>query len=281
MIATIGLAGASAGAQTPTPAERTFVVQPPSGWFGVRLEDQAMIDDRGNAFFDSYPVVSEVDSKSPAARAGVKAGDVLLSFNGHDMRGGSLQMNKWLKVGAPFILQIRRNDEKRVLRGVLGKRPENWDQQMIVEVTPSEAIVRRGASVSQIDARTRSPMAMSQIVRTRMPAPEPLPSVLTRALGYGGGVYPFAGAEFTALNDDLCDVLGMKATGVFVTRVVENSLARNAGLRGGDVILRADSIKISNPMDLVRAIKNADDGDHTLTLQIIRKHSPGTVVLRW
>jgi serine protease Do len=281
VIAAVGLAGARVDAQTPTPPERTFVVQPPSGWFGVRLEDQATIDERGNAFFDSYPVVSEVDSKSPAAKAGVKPGDVIISFSGHDMRGGSLQMNKWLRVGAPFVLQVRRNGQKRVLHGVLGKRPQNWEQQMYVELSVPDAIERRGNSISQIDAKTPTPLPMREMIRPRMPAPEPLPSVLTRALGYGGGVYPFAGAEFTALNDDLCEVLGLKGDGVFVTRVVENSPARNAGLRGGDVILRADSIRVGNPMDLVRAIKNADEGDRTLTLRIIRKHSPGSVVLRW
>src|SRR5215208_6938510 len=76
----------SASAQTGRPV----VVQPPTGWFGVRISDQAVIDERGNAFFDSHPVITSVDSGSPAARAGVRPGDVLLTFNSHDMRGGSV-----------------------------------------------------------------------------------------------------------------------------------------------------------------------------------------------
>ena len=114
-----------------------------------------------------------------------------------------------------------------------------------------------------------------------MPAPGPLPMVLTPALGFGGGVYPFAGAEFTPLNSDLCDVLGVKPDGVFVMHVLEGSAARNAGLRGGDIILRADSIKVSTPVDLVRAIRAADETDHTIVLQIMRKHQPQTLALRW
>ena len=101
------------------------------------------------------------------------------------------------------------------------------------------------------------------------------------ALGYGGGVYPFAGAEFTALNPDLCDALGVKPEGVFVTNVVEGSAARTAGLRGGDVIVKADSIMIEGPIDLVRAIRIADEADHTVDLQIIRKHKAQTLILRW
>jgi S1-C subfamily serine protease len=257
---------------------RTVIVQPPTGWFGVRISDQALVDERGNAFFDSYPVVTSVDSGSPAAKAGVRAGDVLLTFNSHDMRGGSVELSRWLKAGAPFVLKIRRNDATRVVRGTLERRPENWEQKMIVELSMPEIMERQTGSVA------RAPMQRTAIIRSRMPAPEPLPQVLLPALGYGGGIYPFAGAEFTALNDDLSDALGVKLEGVFVTNVMEGSAARTAGLRGGDVIVKADGVKIENPIDLVSAIRSADmrsPTNHAIDLQIIRKHRPQTITLRW
>ena len=257
---------------------RTIIVQPPTGWFGVRISDQALVDDRGNAFFDSYPVVTSVDSGSPAAKAGVQPGDVLLSFNSHDMRGGSIELSRWLKAGSPFELKIRRNDATRVVKGTLGRRPQNWEEKFIVELTMPEIMARQSGSVA------RSPMQRTAIIRSRMPAPEPLPQVLLPALGYGGGIYPFAGAEFTALNADLAEALGMKPEGVFVTNVIEGSAAKSAGLRGGDVILKADSIKVENPIYLVRAIRNADmrsAANHAIDLQIIRKHKPQTLTQRW
>jgi S1-C subfamily serine protease len=257
-------------------AQRTkVIVVPPTGWFGVRIQDQAVIEN-GNAFFDSYPVVTGVDSSSPAAKAGVQPGDVLLSFNSHDMRGGSVGLSKWLKVGAPFVLRIRRNDAVRVIRGTLGRRPENWEPNMVVRLTVPE-IMERGTG-----AIAREPMRIGVIgARTRMPVPEPLPALLPPALGYGGGTYPFAGAEFTALNPDLCEALGVKPEGVFVTSVVEGSPARAAGLRGGDVVVKANSIKIESPIDLVRAIRSADETDHTVDLQIIRKRKQQRLTLRW
>ena len=258
-------------------AQRTagVTVQPPTGWFGVRISDQALVDERGNAFFDSYPVVTSVEQDSPAAKAGVVPGDVLLSFNSHDMRGGSIQLSNWLRAGSPFVLRIRRSDKTRIVRGVLGKRPDNWEQRMVVELTTPEQIEMRSMS----PAREPMSSATRVNVHTRMPAPEPLPSVLVPALGYGGGVYPFAGAEFTALNEDLSEVLGVKAEGVFVTNVMDGSPARTSGLRGGDVVLAADSIKLETPIDLVRAIRSSDD--HTIRLQIIRKKKPETLTLRW
>jgi serine protease Do len=269
---------ALAGATLPLGAqvERTPPAppQPPTGWFGVRISDQAMITDRGDAFFDSYPVVTSVDSGSPAAKAGVKSGDVLLTFNSHDMRGASVELAKWLKVGAPFVLKIRRNEATRVVRGTLARRPDDWEQNLRVELTMPEIMEHERGSMSRV------PMQRVQ-VRERMPAPNPMSMVLPPALGYGTSVYPFAGAEFTELNNDLSDALGVKAEGVFVTNVVEGSPARAAGLRGGDIILKADSIKVETPIDLVRAIRSADDTDRRVVLQIIRKHKPQTLILGW
>ena len=259
-------------------AQRTkVIVAQPTGWFGVRISDEATIDPGGNAFFDGYPIVTGVDSSSPAAKAGVQAGDVLLSFNSHDMRGGSVELARWLKVGAPFVLRVRRNDRIRVVRGTLGKRPDNWEPNIVVELRVPE-IMEMGSG-----AIARAPMAQSGVIgaRIRMPSPEPLPALLPPALGYGGRTYPFAGAEFTALNQDLCEALGVRPEGVFGTSVIEGSPARAAGLRGGDVVVKADSIKIENPIDLVRAIRSADETDRTVDLQIIRKRKSQSLTLRW
>jgi len=244
----------------------------PRGWFGVTISDNGIFDESGRAFFDGYPIVSEVEPGSPAARAGVRAGDVLVSFNSHDMKGTSLQLRNWLQPGAPFVLRLRRNNAVRNVRGTLGVRPEGWAPNTQVAITTIEGLPSRAST------------ARTQRVTTRLPTPVPagLPPVLLPAFSYGGGVYPFAGAEFTALNDDLSEVLGVKAEGVFVTTVMEGSPARASGLRGGDVVLVADSIKLENPVALVRAIREAGASDRTtIRLEILRKRKPMTVLLRW
>jgi S1-C subfamily serine protease len=264
-------------AQSAAPEPPSLPIEPPTGWFGVRISDQALLNESGDAFFDKYPVVSNVEPGSPASKAGVQPGDVLLTFNSHDMRGGSLQLSNWLKAGTPFVLKLRRNNGVRVVRGVLEPRPDGWEQRMVVEMSPTEEILMRRSG----EMRT-GPGMVQQTGTMRMSSsanPPRLPSVLVPALGLGRGIYPFAGAEFTALNPDLCDVLGVDPRGVFVTNVVDGSIARDAGLRGGDVVVMADNIKIENPNDLVRAIRSADD--RSVTLHVIRKRKHQMINLKW
>ncbi len=264
------------GAQSSAPeGSSSLPIEPPTGWFGVRISDQALLNESGDAFFDKYPVVSSVEPGSPAAKAGVRAGDVLLTFNSHDMRGGSLQLSNWLKAGAPFELRLRRNSGIRVVRGVLEPRPDGWEQRMIVEVSPTEEMFTRPNAAGEGTIQPAGTLRM----RRSSSNPPRLPSILVPALGLGRGIYPFAGAEFTALNQDLCDVLGVSPKGVFVTNVVDGSIARSAGLRGGDVVVMADNVKIENPNDLVLAIRSADD--RSIKLHVIRKHKPQTINLKW
>lgn len=278
LVASLALAGA-AGAQTSSTesSPQSPPVETPTGWLGVRLSDKGIFNESGDAFFERYPVVSNVEPGSPASKAGVLPGDVILTFNSHDMRGGTLQLNNWMKPGATFELRVRRNEGVRLVRGVLGRRPDGWEQQIVVQVSPNEQLFLR----KRIEDRAKGGQLQQSGVRvqTEGAMPPRLPSLLVPALGLGRGVYPFAGAEFTALNSDLSDVLGVKPEGVFVANVVEGSIAREAGLRGGDVVVMADKIKIDNPNDLVRAIRSADD--RSVTLQVIRKHKPQTITLKW
>lgn len=260
------VAGVAAG-------QASVVAEGPTGWFGVTLSDEGMFDERGTTFFEGYPVVSEVEPSSPAAKAGVLPGDVLMSFNSHDMRGSVFQLRSWLKPGAPFVLQLKRNDGVRVVRGTLGRAPEGWEKRVVIDVRPSEVFVRR----TRTPARNLLPAPQRVMIHT--PLPSRVPEALIPNFTFGSGVYPFAGMEFTTLNEDIRELLGVKPEGVFVTNVVEGTPARISGLRGGDVLLLADGFKLATPVDLVHAITEAQD--RTLTLRIVRKRKQQNLTLRW
>ena len=160
------------------------------------------------------------------------------------------------------------------MRGTVERAPAGWQERVAISVspTPTQVFERRQQTL------TRPGVGTVGIRRT--PLPSRVPSVLIPAFTFGGGVFPFAGMEFIALNDDIRDVLGVKPEGVFVTNVVDGSPARISGLKGGDVLLLADDIKLDTPIDLVNAITEAK-GKRTLRLRLLRKGRPQTLTLRW
>jgi S1-C subfamily serine protease len=267
-----------AAAQNRSTQERIAVEQrrqsdAPDGWFGVTINDNGVIDEHGNPFFEGYPVVTTVEPGSPAEKAGVKIGDVLIAFNDHDMKGSALALRNWLQPGASFLVKLRREGAAKQVRGTIAKRPPGWERTVTLMWTTPD-----GADGSMATGMV-SPENPARMVRLRTPLPAKLPPVMVGSFSFGGGVYPFAGAEFTALNPDLSDALGVKQEGVFVTNVIPGSPAGIAGLRGGDVVLTADSIRLGNPMALVRAIRESND--HSIRLDVIRKNKRQTILLKY
>lgn len=246
----------------------------PTGWFGVTVNDNGSIDEQGNPFFSGYPVVTSVEPGSPADKAGVKSGDILLMFNDHDMKGSAMALRKWLTPGSSFVVRLRRDGAAKQVRGTVGKRPADFVERVtLIWTTPDGS-----GSASGIGGGGTG-VGGPVTVRVRTPLPAKLPPVMLNTFSFGGGVYPFAGAEFTALNPDLSEALGVKPKGVLVTAVMDGSPAELAGLRAGDVVRTADSVQLVNPLALVRAIRQ--NLDHSMLLGVVRKKKAETILLKW
>jgi S1-C subfamily serine protease len=241
----------------------------PKGWFGVTVSTSGTIDESGVATYSGYPIVTGVQAGSPAARAGVQVRDILLSFNSHDMKN-PLALKDLMQPGTNFVVRLRRGDELKEVRGVIETRPASFEQDVVMIWRPGGA---PGLETEGTSTNTTAGLRM------RVPMPVPLPPVLMPIFAYGGGIYPFAGANFTALNADLRKALGVTREGMFVNSVAPGSPARMSGLRGGDVVLSADSIRVDGPLALVRAIREADD--RSIRLGILRSKKARTVLLRW
>lgn len=78
-----------------------------------------------------------------------------------------------------------------------------------------------------------------------------------------------AGAELTRIEPGLGDYFGTD-TGVLVLRVADRTPAADAGLRAGDVIVRADGKDVTSVSDLRRIVAGARTG-RTIPLEILRK----------
>jgi len=105
--------------RTPTRIEQAMMAPPASappnsGFLGVGLEP----DDQG-------PKISEVQPGGPAAKAGFKAGDIVLMVSGKKVANPAqlVKVIQGLKPGDQVTVKVKREDEEVELKAKLAKRP--------------------------------------------------------------------------------------------------------------------------------------------------------------
>ncbi len=101
------------------------------GWLGVTI--QSMTPELAKSFNlspDKGALVADVTANSPAAKAGVQTGDVVLEYNGREIHSSndlSLAVAD-TKVGQPANLKILRNGKEMNLQVSVGERPADLAQ---------------------------------------------------------------------------------------------------------------------------------------------------------
>src|SRR5882724_2004546 len=195
--------------------------------------------------------ISSVDEEGPAAKAGIKAGDVVLEFNGTPVQG-TLQFQRMvgeMPPGRQVKLTIWRNGASQTLTATIGERknavttiiPDNhtwsFDMPNMPPMPPMPAMPR-----------------MPEMGRNfEMLSPNP-------ALGIYG--------EALAETEQLAEFFGV-TDGVLVRSVRKNSAAEKAGIKAGDVITKIDDTHISNSMDITRTLRGMK-GKKTFNVTVVR-----------
>jgi serine protease Do len=183
-----------------------------------------------------------VTPDSPAARAGLRAQDVIVEFDGERVR--SLRQ---------FTRLVRETPSRPVRAAVMrdGKRTE-------LTVTPA-AGGHAGVSID-VDRVRREIEDFS----TRIPFEFPNPAARSRL-----------GVTVQELTPELAAYFGA-ADGVLVSSVVADSPASRSGIKAGDVITTVDGRSIASAGDLVRELRTAST-DGEATLGIVRDKKATTV----
>ncbi|MEO9464286.1 MULTISPECIES: DegQ family serine endoprotease [Sulfitobacter] len=203
------------------------------GWLGVRIQDvtQDVADAMGLAKASGALITDVPDG--PAKDAGLKTGDVILSFAGvevEDTRGLVRQVGN-STVGASVRVTVLREGKSQTLKVKLGRR---------------EDAEGAGASASEPEDEAEPEAPASK-------------SVL--------------GLTITPLTDDLRTELGAddSVEGLAVTEVDEMSEAFEKGLRVGDIITEAGQQPILSITDLEDRITEAKDGGRKSLLLLVRR----------
>jgi serine protease Do len=203
--------------------------------------------------------VSSVDEDGPAAKAGLKVGDVVLEFNGTPVQS-AVQFQRLvseLPPGRQVKLTVWRNGASQTLTAAIGER-----KNAVTSIVPGDS---HTWSFDMPDMPKMQAMPrMPEFRNFEMLSPNP-------ALGVYG--------EALAESEQLAEFFGV-TDGVLVRSVRKNSPAEKAGIKAGDVITKIDDTRISNSMDITRTLRGMK-GKKTFNVTVVRnkKETPISVTV--
>lgn len=202
--------------------------------------------------------ISEVMKDSPAEKAGLKKGDVIVRFEGESVTS-SRKLTRMVGEVAPehtARLTIMRGGSEQEVAATLAKRNES---QNVFGTTISPDIFRT------------MPRGDMKIDPGKMQINPDQDGNFVFAFGGNRRI----GVSTTPLTKQLADYFGVKDGGVLITSVSEDSPAAKAGLKAGDIITAIEGEKVESPGDLSRGINKKEDGEVTLT--VVRERNSRTI----
>lgn len=194
-----------------------------------------------------------VEPGSPAQNAGLVAGDTILSFNNIDARGNFRRLQQLLKPGERVTFKLRRNGVRTTVVSV-GTRTET--QGISIELGPVINAAISASFAPLIPLHFHSLSGSSTHIRIGL-----------------------AGAEVADITEELADAFRIKVSGVLVLNVQPGTPAKEAGLKGGDVICKVDTIRVTSSDALMRAVQGASN--KRVTLEFVRKGKTVNKLLKW
>lgn len=214
--------------------------------------------------------VTMVDHDGPAGKAGLQVHDFIVSMNGQMISGadGLRRMIHDAGVGAGIVLMVVRGGRQVTVNAQLAYRGEVEREALARMAEPDASAVGDGSPV--VSGFVESYDAESTAPATSGHGPAFLLQMLHTA--------PFTGLSLEAMEPQLAGFFGSSTGGgLLVETVVPNSAAATAGLRAGDVVLRADSIAVKSMADWVKRL-HAGKG-HAIVLTVLRDKHEQTMTL--
>jgi serine protease Do len=125
------------------------------GWMGVTLQE--VTQDLARSFNLEQPrgaLVAEVDADSPAAKAGLKSGDVIVAYAGKPINDSAdlPPLVGSTKPGASKALTVIRDGKEREIAVTLGQLPEQDQRELALNDVPGEDSPRLNVAVADVPA---------------------------------------------------------------------------------------------------------------------------------
>ncbi len=275
----------------------------PDGWLGINLREDADVSTSPTSAsyaFKRYPIIVSVEPNSPADKAGLASGDEIVTLGEHDMVSGAVDIAALLKPGRRLPVRYRRDGVINSLSVLVEPRPEGWSACPWIDITmgppvlamqPKMRILRSTPngigfvfvdSGAAIAALPRGATKVEVGPRKREGSAPELPPTPYAPFRFQGALQSanatIMGALLIPLSAALREGLGTEE-GILVIEVLNGSLAMDAGLRGGDIIVAVNGRKPTSIAELIKALDDTHDG--TWELRVTRRNAkPRVVTLR-
>ena len=249
-------APAPAAAQVRESAPRAVEIVGRGAHIGVAVTDIAGDDAKGAK---AGVVVDTVTPDGPADKAGIKAGDVIVEFDGERVRSVRqfTRLVQETNGGSAVAATLLRSGQRVTVNITTERRTDNFnralDLAMFARPTPTPPVPPRMRELIDPEVRMDVPGVM-RLFGTR---------------GFGLGI------TIESLDEQLAGYFGVKE-GVLVKSVQADSAAAKAGLKAGDVITAIDGRKVYETSDVSRSVSRvASSGE--FTIEIMRDKKPQTL----
>lgn len=200
------------------------------GWLGVRI----IVNEDGEI------EISNIEDESPAELAKLKRGDIILQIGGKDVSNRQMLRNeiRMRRPGESVTIKIERKGKTEEIKVRLGEYSEKDIFQEFERKFP----------------RLFAPKLLEPLRPTVPVEPE--------LFRWGFENRRYIGVYIQDLNEELSEHFGVKkGTGLLVSEISEDSPAEKAGLKVGDVIVKADGKRVETTNELVDLIQDKERGE--------------------
>ncbi len=221
------------------------------GWLGVSIEENE----------EGKVGIVAIEKESPAELAKLKEGDIVLKIEAEEVTSTKM-LAKEIRKRKPaktITLKIERNGKEIDVKVKLGEYSEKNVRIELESKFPRLFIA----------PKPPKPPGIPKLPELRkLPKPPEPPE--PRLFSWGLEHRKYIGIYLEEINRELSEYFGVKeGRGLLVAKITKDSPAEKAGLKVGDVIIKADGIRTERARDLTGAIQDKEKGKR-IKLELLR-----------
>jgi serine protease Do len=227
------------------------------GYLGVQLND---------AEKEKGALVVEVNKGTPSEKAGVKKDDIIIKIDGKPITGYQSVVKYIMdkKPGEPITIIVSRKGEEKEIKAKLTSRPKAKKTKEILKIINPELTLFDNEELGKEMPELEKDIQQLTKKYAKLEAPD------TKGA--------FLGVYLQDISEGLAEYFGVK-TGVLITGIVDDSPAKEVGLKSGDVIIELDGKEVEEASALRKILAKKEPGDK-LMVKVVRAKEAKTFELK-